>query len=276
MSGFSSGGSGSGVGLTSRDHSRHLGFNQLSGFRKGYTFLIADKLNLLLLLPDRGIFSRWSVGIIAIRAQLGSLTSTFMLIFSATWTLHSNLATLARVAKLVAVEATHRFGLDCRPWSLSGDQKRGVDGDLFSILLHRHPVDLNYTLFLQFRLVFRLRHAGQLTAADDTTWRVQRFVDGNAYWSINESSGLKKTHRLRFPSTLHQERSIPQLFNAFSGQQRATVYSVGGRHSMNPRPETMANCYRSCRSVRYLSPCPNLGRCPVIFCFCLWVPCYVS
>ena len=48
-----------------------------------------------------------------------------------------------------------------------------------------------------------------------------------------------------------------------SGQQRATVYSVGGRHSTTPRPGTMANCYRSCRSVRYPSPCPNLGRCPV-------------
>ena len=53
-----SGGSGSGVGLTSSDHSRHLGFKQLSDFRKGYAFLKADTLNLLLLLPDRAIFSR--------------------------------------------------------------------------------------------------------------------------------------------------------------------------------------------------------------------------
>ena len=40
--GLSSGGSGSGVGLTSSDHSRHPGFNQLSSFRKGYAFLNAD------------------------------------------------------------------------------------------------------------------------------------------------------------------------------------------------------------------------------------------
>ena len=33
-----------------------------------------------------------------------------MLIFSTTRTLHSNLATLARVAKLAAVEATHQVG----------------------------------------------------------------------------------------------------------------------------------------------------------------------
>ena len=96
--------------LTSRDHSWHLGFNQLSGFLKGYAFLNADTLNLLLLLPDRAIFSLWSVGTIPIRAQLGSVTLTFMLIFSAIRTLLSNLATLARVAKFVAVEATHRVG----------------------------------------------------------------------------------------------------------------------------------------------------------------------
>ena len=71
---FSSGGSGT-------DHSRHLGFYQLSGFRKGYAFLNADSLNLLLLLQDRAIFSRWSLGTIAIRAQHGSLAPTFMLIF---------------------------------------------------------------------------------------------------------------------------------------------------------------------------------------------------
>ena len=69
-SGLSFGGSGNSVGLTSRDHSRHPGLNQLSGFRKGYAFLNADTLNLLLLLPDRATFSRWSVGTIAIRAQL--------------------------------------------------------------------------------------------------------------------------------------------------------------------------------------------------------------
>ena len=107
---LSSGESGSGVGLTSRDHSRHLGFSQLSGFRKGHAFLNADTLNLLLLLPDRAIFSRWSVGTIAIRAQLGSLISTIRLIVSATRTFGSNLATLARVARHVAVEATHRVG----------------------------------------------------------------------------------------------------------------------------------------------------------------------
>ena len=53
-------------------------------------------------------------------------------------------------------------------WSVEG-QKQGVGGDLFSILLHRHPVDLNYTLFLQFRPDFHLCHAGQLTAADEAT-----------------------------------------------------------------------------------------------------------
>ena len=85
--------------------------------------------------------------------------------------------------------------LDSRPWSLLEfwsveGQKQGAGGNRFSIFLHRHPVDLNYTLFLRFRLDFCLRHAGQLTAADDTTWWVQRFVDGNTYWSINESSGI--------------------------------------------------------------------------------------
>ena len=57
---------------------------------------------------------------------------------------------------------------------------------------------------------------------------------------------------------------------------KGNSYSVGGRHLTTPQPETMANCYRSFRSVRYPSLCPNLGHCPVIFCFCLWVPCYVS
>ena len=50
------------------------------------------------------------MGTIAIRAQLGSLTLTFMLIFFTTRTLRSNLATLVCVAKLVAVEATHWVG----------------------------------------------------------------------------------------------------------------------------------------------------------------------
>ena len=45
---------------------------------------------------------------------------------------------------------------------------------------------VTYTLFLQFRPDFHLRHAGQVTAADD----IQRFVDGDTYWSINKSSGL--------------------------------------------------------------------------------------
>ena len=81
---------------------------QLSGFWKGYVFLNVHTLNLLLLLPDQAIFSQWSVGTIAIRAQLGALTLTFMLIFSTTHTLCSNLAMLACVSKLVAVEATHR------------------------------------------------------------------------------------------------------------------------------------------------------------------------
>ena len=76
--------------------------------------LNADSLNLLLFLPDRAIFSRWSVGTIAIRAQLGSLTPTFMLIFSATRTLCSNLATLARVAKLVAVETSSTLSVSCQ------------------------------------------------------------------------------------------------------------------------------------------------------------------
>ena len=72
-------------------------------------------------------------------------------------------------------------------------------------------------------------------------------------------------------ATLHQERSIPQPFNAFEGsghcleQQMVTVCSAGGRHLTTPRPETLANCCRSCWSVRFQSP--NLGRCPVIFCF---------
>ena len=107
---------------------------------------------------------------------------------------------------------------------------------------------------------------------------------GNAYWSVDESGGLEKTHRLRFPSTLHQERSIPQPFNALGGsghrlktlseQQKVTVCSVGGRHLTTPRPETLANCY-SCRSVHFHSPSQSPGHCPVIF-FYLWVPCYVS
>ena len=42
-------------------------------------------------------------------------------------------------------------------------------------------------------------------------------MDGIVYWSINKSSGLEKTHCLRFPSALHQERFIPQPFNAFEG-----------------------------------------------------------
>ena len=83
----------------------------------------------------------------------------------------------------------------------------------------------------------------------------------------------------------HSTRKVPSLNLSMllrvpatawnpSGQQRATVYSVEGRHSTTPRPETLAS-YMSCRSVRYPTPCPNLGRCPVIFCFCLWVPCFL-
>ena len=195
---------------------------QPPGFRKGYAFLKTDTLNFLLLLPDRAIFSWWSMGTIAVRAQLGSLTPTFMLIFSTTWTLFSNLATLARVAKLVAVEATHRVGnkqghlhlqiadrdLFREVWSVEG-QKQGVGGDLFRILLHRHPVDLNYTMFLQFRLDFHLRHAGQFTAADDTTWRVQHFVDGDTYWSINKSVVLRKPIACDFLA--HSTRKDPFL-----------------------------------------------------------------
>ena len=102
---------------------------QPSGFWKGYAFLNTDTLNLLLLLPEQAIFSWWSMGTIAIRAQLGSLTLTFMLIFFTTCTLCSNLAMLACVSKLVAVEATHRVGnkqghlhlyIAMQPWSLPG------------------------------------------------------------------------------------------------------------------------------------------------------------
>ena len=81
-------------------------------------------------------------------------------------------------------------------------------------------------------------------------------------------------------ATVHQERSIPQPFNAFEGsghcleQQMVTVCSAGGRHLTIQLPETLANCYRSCKSVRFQSPSPNPGRCSVIF--YLWVPCYVS
>ena len=59
-----------------------------------------------------------------------------------------------------------------------------------------------------------------------------------------------------------------------SEQQRATVCSAGGHHLMAPRPETLANCCRNCRSVHFQSPIPNLGRRLIIF-FYLWVPCYV-
>ena len=80
-------------------------------------------------------------------------------------------------------------------------------------------------------------------------------------------------------ATLHQERSIPQPFNAFEGsshclQQRATVYSAGGHHSTTPRLGTLANWCKSCKSVHFQTPNPNLGCCSVIF-FYLWVPCYV-
>ena len=50
------------------------------------------------------------MGTIAIREQLGSLTPTFMLIFSAPLTLCSNFTTLARVARFVAVEAIEGIG----------------------------------------------------------------------------------------------------------------------------------------------------------------------
>ena len=110
------------------------------------------------------------------------LTSTFMLIFSTTWTIRSNFAMLAHMARFVAVKAMHQTGnkqghlhlliANCdlfrEFWSVEG-QQQGVGGDLFSIPLHHHPVDLNYTLFLQFHLDFHLCHAGQLTAADDAT-----------------------------------------------------------------------------------------------------------
>ena len=58
-------------------------------------------------------------------------------------------------------------------------------------------------------------------------------------------------------------------------QQVVTVCAAGGRHLTIQLPETLANCCRSCKSVRFQSPNPNPGRCSVIF-FYLWVPCYVS
>ena len=82
-------------------------------------------------------------------------------------------------------------------------------------------------------------------------------------------------------ATLHQERSIPQPFNAFEGsghcleQQMVTVCSAGGRHLTIPLPETLANFCRSCKSVRFQISSPNPGSCSVIF-FYLWVPCYTS
>ena len=112
-----------------------------------------------------------------------------MLIFSTTHTLRSNLAMLARVAKRVAVEATHRDGnkqghlhlkiADCdlfrEVWNVEG-QKQGVGGDLFSILLHRHPVDLHYTLFLQFRPDFH-------SVMPDSSWqRMTPHDEVNALW----------------------------------------------------------------------------------------------
>ena len=54
-----------------------------------------------------------------------------------------------------------------------------------------------------------------------------------------------------------------------------TVCSAGGRHLTIPLPKTLANCCRSCNSVRFSTLSPNPGRCSVIV-FYLWVPCYVS
>ena len=113
-------------------------------------------------------------------AQLGPLTPTFMLILSAPLIPCSNLATLARVAKLVAIEVSHRvrnkqgqlhLGLSDRNllghfWRVES-QKQSVDGDLFSIPLHRHSVDLYNTLFLQFLLDLRFHHSGEFMAADN-------------------------------------------------------------------------------------------------------------
>ena len=73
--------------------------------------------------------------------------------------------------------------------------------------------------------------SGRSESTQVNEWRVQRFVGGDTYWSINKSSGLEKTHRLRFPRALHQERSIPQPFNAFegSGHRLETLLDSKGR-----------------------------------------------
>ena len=77
------------------------------------------------------------------------------------------------VAKHVAEEATHRVSEQTRPpspfdsnhnllghfWHAEG-QKRGAGGNLVSIPLYCHPVDLSNTLFLQFLLDLHFRHAG--------------------------------------------------------------------------------------------------------------------
>ena len=166
-------------------------------------------------------------------------------------------------------------------WSAEG-QKQGGGVDLFTILL-RHPGDLNYTLFLQFHFDFRLSHARQLTVADDAMRQVQCFVDGNLYWSINKSSGLEKTHHLRFPSTFHQERPITQFlmllrvlataWNPFSTAKGDSL--LNGRSSLDVSTTRNHGHYQSCKIALYPSPCPNRGH-TIIFCFCLWVPCYIN
>ena len=109
------------------------------------------------------------MGTIAVRAQLGSLTLTFMLIFFTTHTLCSNLAMLALESKLVAVEAMHRVrnkqghlhlltaacDLFRELWGTER-QEKSVGGDHLP-LLQCHSVHPNHTLILQYIPEFKLR-----------------------------------------------------------------------------------------------------------------------
>ena len=93
---------------------------------------------------------------IAMGAQLGFLTPTFVLIFPPTIDICSNFAALARVAKLVAVVAAsgseqsylHLQVPSCdllwHFWSTEG-QKQSVGGDLLCIPFHRQSADLSTT-----------------------------------------------------------------------------------------------------------------------------------
>ena len=148
-----------------------------------------------------------------------------MLIFFANRTLRSNPPTLARVAKLVAVEATHRVGnkqghlhlqiADCNLfWEIRGTerQEKSVGGDHLPLLLQCHSVHPNHTLISQFVPDLNLRHVSEIPTPDYSPKGIQGLVNWDLDWSVNKSVCLEQVWAWAFlPHSTKKEPSLSLL-----------------------------------------------------------------